>query len=189
MKEVNQILDKYIQICQKAGVFTEGHYVEMNSIKKGIVDFILKNNVRKLVMGAAADKQFSKRMVDVSSKKAGYVKLKAAAFCEIQFIYKGNIIFTRQGTLDGVDFSTASTSAHQIQLQQLTIVESLSEVSEVQSDYAAVSIFKEEVQNPPPSSVIVFEERGMHDELYDQLEQAMTEADTYKRDAFEESIR
>ncbi|GKG63701.1 hypothetical protein Tco_0645094, partial [Tanacetum coccineum] len=29
----------------------------------------------------------------------------------------------------------------------------------------------------------------MNDELYDQLEQAMAEADTYKRDAFEESIR
>ncbi|GJT71692.1 RNA-directed DNA polymerase, eukaryota, reverse transcriptase zinc-binding domain protein [Tanacetum coccineum] len=248
MKEVNQILDKYKQICQKAGVFAEGHYVEMNSIENGIVDFILKNNVRKLVMGAAADKQFSKRMVDVRSKKAVYVKLKAAAFCEIQFICKGNVIFTRQGTLDGVDFSTASTSASpnttsatdirrvmsdnrgtkiptfaspsfnsdSTSTSRLTSGRafdewsgisrstnsrfsscsseleddlgqtpySVSEVSEVQSDYAAVSIFKEEVQNPPPSSVIVFEERGMHDEIYDQLEQAMAEADTYKRDAF-----
>lgn len=29
----------------------------------------------------------------------------------------------------------------------------------------------------------------MNDELYDQLEQAMTEAENAKRDAFEESIR
>ncbi|GKC31018.1 U-box domain-containing protein kinase family protein, partial [Tanacetum coccineum] len=253
MKEVNQILDKSKQICQKAGVFAEGHYVEMNYIKKGIDDFILKNNVKKLVMGAAADKHFSKRMVDVRSKKAVYVKLKAAAFCEIQFICKGNVIFTRQGTLDGVDFSTASTSASpnttsatdnrrvmsdnrrtkiptfaspsfnsdSTSTSRLTsrrafdewsgisrytnsrfssgsseLADDLgqtpylvSEVSEVQSDYAAVTISKEEVQNPPPLSVIVFEERGMHDELYDQLEQAMAEADTYKQDAFEESIR
>ncbi|GJT06211.1 U-box domain-containing protein kinase family protein [Tanacetum coccineum] len=216
MKEVNQILDKYKQICQKARVFVEGHYVEMNSIENGIVDFILKNNVKKLVMGAAADKQFSKRMVDVRSKKAVYVKLKAAAFCEIQFICTGNVIFTRQGTLDGVDFSTASTSASPNTTSARRVMSdnrgtkiptfaspsfnsdststsrltsgrafdewsgisrstnsrfsscsseladdlgqmpySISEVSEV----PAVTIFKEEVQNSPPSSVIVFEER------------------------------
>ncbi|GJX88633.1 U-box domain-containing protein kinase family protein [Tanacetum coccineum] len=42
----------------------------------------------------------SKRMVDVRSKKTVYVKLKAAAFCEIQFTCKGNVIFTRQEIRD-----------------------------------------------------------------------------------------
>ncbi|PWA34620.1 U-box domain-containing protein kinase family protein [Artemisia annua] len=250
MQEMNQILDKYKQICQKAGVFAEVHYIEMNSIEKGIVDFILKHNVRKLAMGAAADKQFSKRMVDVRSKKAVYVKLKAAAFCQIQFICKGNVIFTRQGTLDGVGFSTASPSASpnttsgtdnrrvmsnnrgtelpafsspsfntdSTSTSRLTSGRafdewsgisrstnsrfsscsseladdlgqtpySISEVNEVQSDYGAVTVFIEEIPNHPPSSVM---ERGMNDELYDQLEQAMAEVDTSKREAFEESIR
>lgn len=34
-------------------------------------------------------------MVDLKSKKAIYVRLQAAASCQIQFICKGNIIFTR----------------------------------------------------------------------------------------------
>ncbi|GJS16113.1 U-box domain-containing protein kinase family protein [Tanacetum coccineum] len=278
MQETNKLLDKYKQICQNAGVFAEVYYIAMNSIEKGIVEFILKHNIRKLVMGAAADKQFSKRMVDVKSKKAIYVKLKAPASCQIQFICKGKVIFTRQGTLDGVGVSNASPSAsqnttsgtgpntlmprsvsegHNIRLQpnsptqdygrdasnnlgtKMSIFSSpnfdiastsssrlssgrafdewsgishlsapqfssrsieftddsgraqytISEGSEIGSDYGAVTVFKEEVQIPPPSSVIISEERGVNDELYDQLEQAMAEADSSKRDAFEESIR
>ncbi|GKA53669.1 hypothetical protein Tco_0746984 [Tanacetum coccineum] len=53
----------------------------------------------------------------------------------------------------------------------------LSEGSKIGSDYGAVTVFKEE------------QERGVNDELYDQLEQAMAKADSSKRDAFEESIR
>ncbi|GJT27124.1 hypothetical protein Tco_0907399 [Tanacetum coccineum] len=57
----------------------------------------------------------------------------------------------------------------------------LSEGSKIGSDYGAVTVFKEEVQIPPPSSVIISEqERGVNDELYDQLEQAMAEADSSK---------
>nr|GEV16876.1 U-box domain-containing protein kinase family protein [Tanacetum cinerariifolium] len=279
MQEMNKLLDKYKQICQNAGVSAEVYYIAMNSVEKGIVEFILKHNIRKLVMGAAADKQFSKRMVDVKSKKAIYVKLKAAASCQIQFICKGKVIFTRQGTLDGVGVSNASPSAsqnttsgagpntlmprsvsegHNIRLQpnsptqdygrvasnnlgiKMPIFSSpnfdiaststsrlssgrafdewsgishlsapqfsscsieftddsgrahytISEGSEIGSDYGAVTVFKEEVQCPPLSSAIISEqERGVNDELYDQLEQAMAEAESSKRDAFEESIR
>ncbi|GJV87134.1 hypothetical protein Tco_1531072 [Tanacetum coccineum] len=59
------------------------------------------------------------------------------------------------------------------------------EGSEIGSNYGAMTVFKEEVQIPSHSS----QERGVNDELYDQLEQAMDEADSSKLDAFEESIR
>nr|XP_043630588.1 U-box domain-containing protein 33-like [Erigeron canadensis] len=105
-----QLLDRYKHTCHKAGVCVELKYIEMDSIEKGIVDFILQHNVRSLVMGAAADKHYSRRMVDLKSKKAIYVSLQAAPSCQIQFVCKGNIIFTRPGRLDGVDVSTSSSS-------------------------------------------------------------------------------
>ncbi|XP_071688687.1 U-box domain-containing protein 33-like [Rutidosis leptorrhynchoides] len=91
-----QLLEKYNQICQKAGVVTEVHHIEADCIENGIVEYIVKNNVRSLVMGAAASKQFSKKMVNLKSKKAIYVCFHAAASCEIQFICKRNFIFIRR---------------------------------------------------------------------------------------------
>uniref|UniRef100_A0A2N9FI31 RING-type E3 ubiquitin transferase n=1 Tax=Fagus sylvatica TaxID=28930 RepID=A0A2N9FI31_FAGSY len=73
----------------------------MDSIEKGIVELI-SQGIRKLVMGAAADKHFSKRMMDLKSKKAIYVCLQAPVSCQIQFICKGLLIHTREaGILDG----------------------------------------------------------------------------------------
>lgn len=37
--------------------------VDNDSIEKGIVEFIIDHNVRRLVMGAAADKHFSRQVL------------------------------------------------------------------------------------------------------------------------------
>jgi hypothetical protein len=41
-------------------VRAEKLYVEMESIEKGIVELISQHGIKKLVMGAAADKRYSK---------------------------------------------------------------------------------------------------------------------------------
>ncbi|XP_071688668.1 U-box domain-containing protein 33-like [Rutidosis leptorrhynchoides] len=102
-EDMHQLLDKYKQICQDTGVRAEVQYIEMEYIEKGIVDFILQHNVRRLVMGAATADTQNSRMVELRSKKAVYVCLHAAASCQIQFICKGEVIFTRKGWLSGVD--------------------------------------------------------------------------------------
>ncbi|XP_024996113.1 U-box domain-containing protein 33-like isoform X5 [Cynara cardunculus var. scolymus] len=107
---MHQLIDKYKQICREVGVSVEVQHIEMESIEKGIVELLLQHNVRRLVMGAAADNKYSKRMVDLKSKKAIYVRLHAAASCQIQFICKGKIIFTRQSRLDGLGASISSPS-------------------------------------------------------------------------------
>ncbi|KAI3725024.1 hypothetical protein L1987_64796 [Smallanthus sonchifolius] len=78
-----------------SNVSAEVHYIEVDSVEKGIVEFILQHNVRRLVMGGAADKHYSKKMTNLRSKKAIYVRALAAPSCRIQFICKGNAIFTR----------------------------------------------------------------------------------------------
>lgn len=273
-----QLIDKYKQICQEAGVCAEVQHIEMESIEKGIVELILQHNVRRLVMGAAADRQYSKRMVDLKSKKAIYVRLHATPSCQIQFICKGKIIFTRQDRLDGLGISISSPSLRpntnsdsgQSSLRSKSVGEAqntrlmlnsptpeyhrvmsdnrgtrrpvftlsngnlestpesrlnagrasdewsvisqrspsigsrlstcssdlvedsglipyaTTESGEVRSDYSDMPGFIEDIHRPSPPSVL---EGSMHDELYDQLEQAMAEADNSRREAFEESIR
>nr|GEW25674.1 U-box domain-containing protein kinase family protein [Tanacetum cinerariifolium] len=101
-------------------------------------------------------------MVDVRSKKS-VCEIKTATFCHIHFNVKKTSFSLGKGTLDGVGAQLHLHQPYQLQLL--------------------------EVQNAPPLSVIVFKEMGVNDELYDQLEQAMSETDTSERDAFEESIR
>ncbi|KVH91123.1 Protein kinase, ATP binding site-containing protein [Cynara cardunculus var. scolymus] len=85
---MHQLIDKYKQICREVGVSVEVQHIEMESIEKGIVELLLQHN----------------------SKKAIYVRLHAAASCQIQFICKGKIIFTRQSRLDGLGASISSPS-------------------------------------------------------------------------------
>ncbi|KAI3703195.1 hypothetical protein L1987_73099 [Smallanthus sonchifolius] len=271
-QDMLQFLEKYKQTCLQTGVCAEVHYIEMDSIEKGIVVFILQHDVRRLVMGGAADKHYSKKMVDLKSKKAIYVRLVAAPSCQIQFICKGNIIFTRQGRLDGAGVSISSPSplpnrnsdSGESSLRSRSVIEGQSTIlqlnsptqdyrrvmsdnrgtrisppssveltpatrlfsgrayddwsgisqrspstgsrfstcssetaddsglipyarSEADSDHGSMPRFKDDLQNPSPPSVL--QETGMNDELYDQLIQAMAEADNSKKDAFEESIR
>ncbi|KAI3756876.1 hypothetical protein L1987_56700 [Smallanthus sonchifolius] len=216
-------------------------------IPSSIVELIVEHDVRRLVMGAAADKHYSRRMVKLRSKKAIYVRLQAPPSCQIHFLCKGNIIFTRQGRLDVsippyTNFENSQLRSRSVSEGQNIILQpnsptrdyhrvmsdkrgtlistfSLpyfttppirlrasdewngisqtspstgsrlstcsSEGSEVESDNGAVPGF---IQTPAsPSSVI--QERGINDELYDQLVQAMAEADNSKRDAFQEFSR
>ncbi|XP_076904524.1 U-box domain-containing protein 36-like [Bidens hawaiensis] len=70
-------------------------YTEKDSIEGGIIELILEHNIKRLVMGAAADRHYSRTMVDLRSTKAIFVRLQAPSSCHIHFLCKGNIIFTR----------------------------------------------------------------------------------------------
>lgn len=64
-------------------------------MEKGILELISEHGIKKLVVGAAADKHYSKRMLELKSKKAAYVRDKAPLFCHIWFVCRGHLIYTR----------------------------------------------------------------------------------------------
>ncbi|KAJ6729754.1 PROTEIN KINASE putative-RELATED [Salix viminalis] len=102
-QEMHRMLDEYFLLCRQMGVRAEKLYVEMESIEKGILELISQHGIRKLVMGAAADKRYSKNMMGIKSKKAISVFQQAPASCHIWFICKGQLIHTREGALDGTE--------------------------------------------------------------------------------------
>ncbi|VVA98283.1 unnamed protein product [Arabis nemorensis] len=106
-EKVHMILDEYLRICQQRGVRAEKMFVEMESIEDGIVQLISELGIRKLVMGAAADRHYSRRMTDLKSKKAIFVRREAPSLCQIWFTCKGYLIHTR-GAADDSESEYAS---------------------------------------------------------------------------------
>nr|GMD64972.1 U-box domain-containing protein 33 [Ipomoea batatas] len=157
-QDTYKILDKYLLICGRAGAQVDRLYIETDSIEKGIVDLISKHGIRKLVMGAAANKCYSKRMTEVKSKKAIYVREQAPPFCQIRFICKGNLIYTRESRLEGINSAIASPplntspagdtgqlsslrrSATEGHTNEVNLVGSLPEFRRVQSDSIGINL-------------------------------------------------
>ncbi|KAJ4843644.1 hypothetical protein Tsubulata_020159 [Turnera subulata] len=112
-QEMNKVLDEYLLLGRRMGVRAEKLHIEMENIEKGILELVSQNGIRKLVMGAAADKRFSKNMMDLKSKKAISVRLQAPSSCHIWFVCKGHLIHTREATLVATDGVQEGSSLHQ----------------------------------------------------------------------------
>ncbi|GMP43490.1 hypothetical protein CsSME_00012829 [Camellia sinensis var. sinensis] len=94
-QDMNKLLREYSMICEQAGVSTDIVHTIKDSIEKGIVELISQHSIKMLVMGAAADKRYSRKMMQTKSKKATYVHLQAPLFCRILFVCKGHLVHTR----------------------------------------------------------------------------------------------
>ncbi|KAA8516058.1 hypothetical protein F0562_019237 [Nyssa sinensis] len=279
-QNMHKLLAEYSRICDQAGVQVEIINAEMDSIEKGILQLISQCGIKMLVMGAAADKHYSKKMLEPKSKKAIYVRLNAPVFCHIWFICKGHLIHTRKGKSQGVNVKVTSLSlqvspntetGQSSSLRSQSVAERPNDrpkltssgpdyrrvrsdtrgmtvsafpspdgtggvpphsrvnveghfnewdgisrrspslgsrylscsSSEVIDDSALISLVgtqcsenqlelhglhhsKEDHQHSSPPSVL---EGSMNAELYDQIDQAIVEAENSRREAFEESIR
>ncbi|XP_039156343.1 U-box domain-containing protein 33-like [Eucalyptus grandis] len=89
-------LDTYLHVCTEMGVPAEKKYIESDSVQKGIVELIRLHGIRKLVMGAAADRRYFRKMTEIKSRKAIFVRDKAHISCQIRFICNRHLIHTRE---------------------------------------------------------------------------------------------
>ncbi|MBA0704424.1 hypothetical protein Golax_016679, partial [Gossypium laxum] len=110
-KNMEKMLNDYLLLCLQRGVQAEKLYIERDSIEQGILEMISENRIRMLVMGGAADKHYSKKVVDLKSKKAIFVRENAPNTCHtIWFLCKGLLIYTRKLSSDVTDTKVASSS-------------------------------------------------------------------------------
>ncbi|KAL1328974.1 U-box domain-containing protein 33 isoform X1 [Arachis ipaensis] len=240
---MRNILNDYLLICRRMGVEAEKlHIVDKDCIEKGIVELICKHNIKKLVMGAASDKYHSRRMTELRSRKAIYVRENAPAYCHIQFICKGYLIYTRNLSLDGGNVEVRSPLAPQTPSrspslgQQLyrrvrsvnernggrmslaspirflmqpnrfgregtsngsdvlsrpasPLVSSRSSVNFISEPSENASALNSSSPNAIQASPSRLQDSEMDETLYDQLQQAMAEAENARQDAYQESIR
>ncbi|MBA0790865.1 hypothetical protein Gohar_015482, partial [Gossypium harknessii] len=198
---MNRILDEYLLFCSQAGVLfllplLTAHlmallnsaedrvsairlHIQMDDVAKGIVELIRRHNIKKLVMGAAADEQFSEGMW-LMSEKAQYVNENAPFSCQIWFICREHLVHTRFETGQSSNAPSPSGSSY------------------LTSSTEAAGIFGSTVSEEREESECEIElydvlhsgeEGSSSDQLFDRLEQALKEAESSNQKAFEESDR
>ncbi|CDY51567.1 BnaCnng20960D [Brassica napus] len=87
-------------------------YIEMDSIEEGILQLISQHGIKKLVMGAAADRHYSMKMRDLQSKKAIYIRREAPDTCHIWFPCNGYLIFTREARRREILYLEGTSSSY-----------------------------------------------------------------------------
>ncbi|MBA0671135.1 hypothetical protein Goklo_024877 [Gossypium klotzschianum] len=198
---MNRILDEYLLFCSQAGVLfllplLTAHlmallnsaedrvsairlHIQMDDVAKGIVELIRRHNIKKLVMGAAADEHFSEGMW-LMSEKAQYVNENAPFSCQIWFICREHLVHTRFETGQSSNAPSPSGSSY------------------LTSSTEAAGIFGSTVSEEREESECEIElydvlhsggEGSSNDQLFDRLEQALKEAESSNQKAFEESDR
>ncbi|XP_008778858.2 U-box domain-containing protein 33-like isoform X1 [Phoenix dactylifera] len=121
-EKMNKSLDEYLDICACFKVQAEKLVFETDDVSKGLVELIAQHGITKLVMGAAADKHYSRKMKELRSKTALSVQQQADPSCKIWFVCRGNLIYMRDADQDGsgmVQSPTASSSSMSSQSEQL----------------------------------------------------------------------
>ncbi|KAH1130096.1 hypothetical protein J1N35_001474 [Gossypium stocksii] len=176
---MNRILDEYLLFCSQAGVSAIRLHIQMDDVAKGIVELIRRHNIKKLVMGAAADEHFSEGMW-LMSEKAQYVNENAPFSCQIWFICREHLVHTRFETGQSSNAPSPSGSSY------------------LTSSTEAAGIFGSTVSEEREESECEIElydvlhsgvEGSSNDQLFDRLEQALKEAESSNQKAYEESDR
>ncbi|KAI3757651.1 hypothetical protein L6452_05194 [Arctium lappa] len=97
-QKMHNILNQYNLTLDQAGVKAGKVWIEAGNVETGIVQTIVQHGIRWLVMGAAAEKLYSKYMSEPKSNKAIYVCQQAPISCQIWFACNGHLIYTRESS-------------------------------------------------------------------------------------------
>uniref|UniRef100_A0A453PSC1 RING-type E3 ubiquitin transferase n=1 Tax=Aegilops tauschii subsp. strangulata TaxID=200361 RepID=A0A453PSC1_AEGTS len=95
LQRINDSLDQHLLLCAQEKVQAEKLVVESDDVAEGLVQLITEHHVTALVMGAAADKHYTKKMKALKSKKAQVVEQRADPSCKIWYICKGTLVYRR----------------------------------------------------------------------------------------------
>ncbi|XP_057476986.1 U-box domain-containing protein 32-like [Actinidia eriantha] len=218
-QKMNKVLKQYLLILAQIGVQAGKVCTEADNVEEGILQIIAQHNIRWLVMGAAADKHYSKNLSDVKSKKATFVCQQAPVSCNIWFVCNGCLIYTRSrcGILisHGGSFLSSETKLLESNAEDEVggMARAFSSPVLVQSTDKSVgtlkshplsmdamrgdgsplySIHKSQGHLDRSSSVVLLEGRSdgqEASEICDKLEHAKTNAASLKQKAFEESVK
>ncbi|CAO2040145.1 unnamed protein product [Urochloa humidicola] len=110
--KIGKVLDDLLDMCKSQKVNASKIIVATDDTARGLVQLVDDHEVTELVMGAASDRAYTRKMRAPRSKKALTVQRKANPSCKIWFVCKGNLICTREASEGAhrVESSTASTS-------------------------------------------------------------------------------
>ncbi|KQK00721.1 hypothetical protein BRADI_3g51397v3 [Brachypodium distachyon] len=112
-QKASEKLDEYVVMCTTLKVSCEKIMIDKDDVAKGLEELIALHGITKLVMGAASDKNYSKKLKTPKSKTSLRLMEAGAPSCKIWFTCKGILICTREAntTVPAVPPSPAPTVA------------------------------------------------------------------------------
>ncbi|XVF80079.1 hypothetical protein PTKIN_Ptkin15bG0041800 [Pterospermum kingtungense] len=165
-------MSDYLLICGHKGIEAEKLQFETDDVAKGIVELIHKRDIKKLVMGAAADKHFIEGMTDLESEKAQYVEQHAPPSCQIWFVCGGQLVHRRSIVETGQPhLSHPSSSSSYLTCSRMVANNSDLTVSETSEKSPGRLPLHGESSNGQP---------------FDKLEQTLFDAEKSNQESFEE---
>ncbi|KAF0928612.1 hypothetical protein E2562_006053 [Oryza meyeriana var. granulata] len=110
-EKVNKLLDEYVHQCWKMKVKCEKLVIGKEDVVAGLLELIALHGITKLVIAAAADKHYSRKMDKPKSKTATEIMQRADPSCQIWFVCKEQLICTRDKK---VEITPADTPLSQL---------------------------------------------------------------------------
>ncbi|KAK9075793.1 hypothetical protein SSX86_004122 [Deinandra increscens subsp. villosa] len=92
-EEMQKLLLDYMSLCSRSKVKACVVTTENDQVRKGIADLVNEYGVQKLVMGAVPENWMNLKK---KSSKSSYVAKNAPPFCQIWFVNKGQLLYTKQ---------------------------------------------------------------------------------------------
>ncbi|CAL5090321.1 unnamed protein product [Urochloa decumbens] len=176
---VNHSLDQYIHLCAQGKIHAEKLVVESDDVGQGLVELISQHHVTALVMGAAADMHYTKKMKTPKSRKARFVEQQADPLCKIWFICKGTLVYRRKAVQLSHEEMQECRQSSRVTHYSVEKSASLSEMWCVANTWLCNSIGEPQIER---TSSDPFDISGKNNVVLSDLESA-------RKEAYEEKCR
>uniref|UniRef100_A0ACD6A1E6 Uncharacterized protein n=1 Tax=Avena sativa TaxID=4498 RepID=A0ACD6A1E6_AVESA len=137
-QKADEMLDDYLRRCSEIKVKCEKLVIENEDVVSGLIELIRLHGITRLVVAAAADKHYSKKLVKPVSKTATEITRRADPSCKIWFVCKDQLIYIRDKAVQ-----IAQSASHQ---QEDDIQTEMVLYGELQKAKAYEDMYLEEVR-------------------------------------------
>ncbi|XP_015697233.1 U-box domain-containing protein 33-like isoform X2 [Oryza brachyantha] len=93
-EKVNELLDHYVNQCVRMKMKCEKLVIENENVVAGLLELIALHGITKLVISAAPDRNYSRKMDKPTSRTATEIMQWASPSCKIWFVCKERLICT-----------------------------------------------------------------------------------------------
>nr|CAB3452874.1 unnamed protein product [Digitaria exilis] len=176
LQRANDSLDQYLHLC------TQG---------KGLVDLISEHHVTVLVMGTAVDKNYTKKMKILKSRKARFIEQQADPLCKIWFICKGTLVYCREAVQPSHEEMQECRQSPGVTYYSVEKSTSLSEMWCVANTWLCKSTREPHIErtNSDPFHLTGKENVEESCESYDNFQYVLRELESARKEAYEEKCR
>nr|TKW31976.1 hypothetical protein SEVIR_2G140900v2 [Setaria viridis] len=191
LQRVNDSLDQYLHLCAQGKIHAEKLVVESDDVAQGLVELISEHHVTTLVMGAAADKHYTKKMKTLKSRKARFVEQQAHPLCKVWFICKGTLIYRRKAVQLSHEEMQECRQSSGVRHYSVEKSASLSEMWCVANTWLCKSIGEPQIERTKSDPLYISGKDNIEEscEPYYNFQNILRELENARQEAYEEKCR